>query len=100
MERKKLRIQVRQQTNGVIGGDLYRKKSRANRRKEGTPTTKNNKLTKIQAKYRRLFKNSTISKGKDEKPPLKPHFCDKYPTLDSYLKTFILRSQRKEKAGI
>ncbi len=70
---------------------ITKKKSRANRRKERTPKTHNNKLTKLQAFYRRLFKQSTKSKETDKTPRVKGYFCDKYLTFANFKAVQVLR---------
>lgn len=65
-----------------IGGETGTKKSRANRKKARTPRTYQNKITKLQAKYRKYVKS-------DE-------FKSKYPTFESWMKKFTIKEVGKE----
>lgn len=63
-------------------------------------TTYQNKLRKITKFYNRLFKKSQKTKTKygslsNDSKRKKPFFCDRYPTLDDFLKVNQIKKPNK-----
>lgn len=74
----------------VTAGYPSGRKSRSSKRHPRTSNTKSNKLRKLKSIYNRIFRHSVKAK-KEDKSKKKEYFCDKYPTVESYLKNYPLK---------
>lgn len=74
--------------------------ARRNLSKGRSHKTSQRKLSRLKTAYRLLFQNSVknkksnINKGYKSK---KSYFCDKYPNIESFLKTIIIKPSNKTK---
>lgn len=59
--------------------------------------TNHNKLHKLTKFYEGLFKKSKELKQSKKYPKKTKYFCDKYPTLESYLKTIPLKKASEKR---
>lgn len=72
--------------NHWVGGEESKQKSRRTKAGGRQLKTYQNKLRKLKSKYHKLFNNSKNSPTRKS-----PHFFERYPTFEDYLKNYPLK---------